>query len=86
MSCIVAPASRGVQARAKSVAETLYIEFVAVVDDLDSVLRWSLMRIARGFNGCKAHGWDRCTSTFPPLTCSIAENPDTTSHWVVRLV
>ena len=36
MSCVVAPASRGVQARAKSVAETLKLEFVAVVDDLDS--------------------------------------------------
>jgi len=36
VSCVVAPASRGVQARAKSVAETLNLEFVAVVDDLDS--------------------------------------------------
>ena len=36
MSCVVAPASRGVQARAKSVAETLNLKFVAVVDDLDS--------------------------------------------------
>ena len=36
MGCVVAPASRGVQARAKSVAETLNLEFVAVADDLDS--------------------------------------------------
>ena len=36
MSCVVAPASRGVKARAKSVAETLNLEFVAIADDLDS--------------------------------------------------
>ena len=36
MKCIVTPASRAVQARAKSVAETLNLEFVAVTDDLDS--------------------------------------------------
>ena len=36
MSCVVAAASRGVQARAKSVAETLNLEFVAIADDLDS--------------------------------------------------
>ena len=36
MGCVVAPASRGVQARAKSVAETLNLEFVAIADDLDS--------------------------------------------------
>jgi 16S rRNA (guanine1516-N2)-methyltransferase len=36
MSCVVAPASRGVQARAKSVAETLNLEFVDTADDLDS--------------------------------------------------
>ena len=35
MSCVVAAASRGVQARAKSVAETLNLEFVAIADDLD---------------------------------------------------
>ena len=86
MSCIVAPASRGVQARAKSVAETLNLEFVATADDLDSGVALIIDADRRGFNGCKAHGWDRCTSTFPPLTCSIAENPGTTSHWVVRLV
>jgi 16S rRNA (guanine1516-N2)-methyltransferase len=36
VGCVVAPASRGVQARAKSVAETLNLEFVAIADDLDS--------------------------------------------------
>jgi len=36
VSCVVAPASRGVKARAKSVAETLNLEFVAIADDLDS--------------------------------------------------
>ena len=36
MKCIVTPASRAVQARAKSVADTLSLEFVAVTDDLDS--------------------------------------------------
>ena len=36
MKCIVTPASRAVQARAKSVADTLNLEFVAVTDDLDS--------------------------------------------------
>ena len=36
MSCVVAAASRGVQARAKSVAKTLNLEFVAIADDLDS--------------------------------------------------
>ena len=36
MSCDVAAASRGVQARAKSVAKKLNLEFVAIADDLDS--------------------------------------------------
>ena len=36
MSCVVAAASRGVQARARSVAEALNLEFVAIADDLDS--------------------------------------------------
>ena len=36
MSCVVAPASWGVQARARSVAEKLNLEFVAIADDLDS--------------------------------------------------
>ena len=36
MKCIVTPASRAVQSRAKSVADTLNLEFVAVTDDLDS--------------------------------------------------
>ena len=36
MTCVVAPASRGVHARAKSVAEKLNLKFVANADDLDS--------------------------------------------------
>lgn len=36
MECIVTAASRAIQARAQSVAETLDLEFVAVTNDLDS--------------------------------------------------
>ena len=36
MSCVVTPASKGVQARAKSVAAMLNLEFVASANDLDS--------------------------------------------------
>ena len=36
MECVVTPASRAVQARAKSVAKTLNLEFIAIADDLDS--------------------------------------------------
>ena len=36
MSCVVAPASRGVHARAKAVAEKLNLKFVASADYLDS--------------------------------------------------
>ena len=69
------------QWRRRAISSLLPLQMIWIL-----VLRWSSIRIARGFNDCKALGWDRFTSTFPLMTCSIAENPGTTSHRVARSV
>ena len=49
MVCVVTPASRAVHTRAKSVAEFLGLEFVAVADALENLSDWNAESIEATF-------------------------------------
>ena len=79
MSCIVAPASRGVQARAKSVAETLYLEFVATADDLDSGVALVVDTDRSWLQRLQSPRLGPVYVDFSSADMLIVENPGTTS-------